>query len=68
MGAVGPMGGLASGVFSRGTKLNDDGQIGFVKGYASMSLVLNAKNSNAIYKSINTVQPSAFQTLIIIKA
>ena len=67
MGAITPYDGFASGVFSRGTKVNDDGQIGYVSGSASMSIVLNAKNSNAIYKSINTVQPPAIQTLIIIK-
>ena len=67
MGAITPTDGFASGVFSRGIKVNDDGQIGYVTGSASTSIVLNAQNSNAIYKSTNTVQPSAFQTLIIIK-
>lgn len=67
MGALSLKEGLTSGVFTKGAKATDSGQIGLVSGDASYRLYFHASGASSVYQEISTVQPKALQTLIIIK-
>ena len=58
---------FASGAFSSNSKYNATDKVGSASGWQSKGIDFDASRSNAAYSKSTTVQPAAFQTLIIIR-